>query len=272
MGLDIAELLLEIEENFSINILEEDMVNKSQHESVIEYDDRFTVKFLCDLIERRIQKKNEGINSFPNLFPEINNSVHETLSKQFNISDHNQIVNESSLEQLANLSASPLPAGFWRRFRKIQKDDEDELKSIKSYIVSREYISTVDIGCLSFCISIVLLGFLCFFELLLFMDGKLSRFAWRSFLVILFAPSCILFGIRAIVNWVRCGRKSQITVAEIVNHIVDKKRDHSVRIDGSPYSREEIEQGVIELISKHTSVKQKDITMDCCIIKDLGLG
>jgi hypothetical protein len=268
MGLDLAELLVMIQEDFSIRIGEEDedvLFNKLPQESVEEYDARFTVGFLCDWVERQIQKKNEGIDSFSNILPEVSNSVRETLAKQFKISNPAQISTESSLEQLANLSASPLTTKFWRRLRKIRKNDTDELKAIKSYIVSRECIDVVDTAALSCVIVFVLCFSLVVVETLLFFYYT-GQFLFAAFVV----PIGILFGIRVLVNWVRCGRKSQITVAEIINHIVDKKRDHSVHIDGSPYSREEIEQDVIKIVSDVSGAMF--ITMDMHIIKDLNLG
>jgi acyl carrier protein len=269
MGIDILDIVFRLEKKFSILIersdftgSEEEWINKSQQENADKYINQLTVKFLCDLVEQKIQKKNKGIDSFPNMLHEAGNSVRETLSKQFNISDPTRIANELSLDQLADFSASPISTGFWQQFRTIRKDDADELKTIKSYLISREYVSAFKTLALSFGITSALCGWL--------LISGLLRKDVLYFLTVLFAPSGILFGIRAIVNWTRCGNKSQITVAEIINYIVDQKRDHSVRADGLPYSREEIEQSVAEVLCESLAVNPEKITQDARIIKDLG--
>jgi acyl carrier protein len=266
MGLELAEIFINIEDKFSIEIEEEELwFDKSQQANVDEYTDQLTVKFLCDLVERKIQEKNKGISSFPNILCRVGDSVRETLSKQFNISDPTRIVNELSLEQLADFSASPISAGFWRQLRKIRKDDADELKTIKSYLLYREYVSAFKILVLPLGITVV---FSVWLWILLLKNVS-------NFLVILLVPIGILFGIlfgiRAIVNWTRRRNRSQITVGEIIDYIVDKKRDRSVRADGLPYSREEIEQGVIKILCESLFVKPEDITMGTRLIKDLRL-
>jgi acyl carrier protein len=297
MGVDILDIVFNIEKKYCVTIERSDLIPdevlaKSQGKSFDEYTDRFTVKFLCDLVERKIREKNEGI-LFPNVLQEVGDSVREILSKQFNIpepvwaagfapeqplhvvalacsasrrlerlqhiTDTTRITNELSLGQLADLAGLPVSGGFWRRFRKGRQDDTDELKMIKSYLISREYISAFKTLVLLFGITFV------FFVWFFIAD-------WSSVDVLKIGAvlSCILFGIRAIVNWARSGSRSRITVADIINYIVDKKRDHSVRADGQPYSREEIEQGISDILCDCLALKPEKITPDARIIKDLG--
>ncbi|MDR1053577.1 MAG: hypothetical protein LBL39_05325 [Planctomycetaceae bacterium] len=264
MGVDILDIVFHIEKKYYITIDRSDLIPDEVlgQKNIDEYLDRFTVKFLCDLVEQKIREKNKEINSFPNVLQEVGNSVRETFSKQFNIPDTTKITNELSLEQLANLSASPIHAGFWRQLRKRRKDDTDELKMIKSYLISREYVSVFKTLALSFVITFA------FFVWLFISDWEGVNVL--KILAALFVPSCVLFGIRAIVNLTKSRSGSKITVAEMINYIVDQKRDHSVRTDGQPYSRKEIEQDIAEILCDCLALKPEKITPDARIVKDLG--
>ncbi|MDR1480823.1 MAG: hypothetical protein LBJ00_18000 [Planctomycetaceae bacterium] len=219
------------------------------------------------MVEQKIREKNRGIDFFPNTLQEVSDSARETLAEKFNITDTTQITDDLSLSRLADFSASPIPCNFWQQLRKIQKDDTDELKMIKSYIISREYISAFKTLMLSVAIS---LGFM--FLLSFLPTMSLSIWNEDTILAVLFAPSVILFGRRAILNWIRRNKKSKIKVTEIINHIVKQKHKHSVRPDGQPYTRKEIEQGIAEILCDILGVKPKKITPDARLTKDLGMN
>jgi acyl carrier protein len=277
MGLDFVEIMCSIDDKFFIELDEYDIdlmfgnkeyqSKKSRWEITQEINQRLTVRFLCDLVEQKIREKNRGIDFFPNTLQEVSDSARETLAEKFNITDTTQITDDLSLSRLADFSASPIPCNFWQQLRKIQKDDTDELKMIKSYIISREYISAFKTLMLSVAIS---LGFM--FLLSFLPTMSLSIWNEDTILAVLFAPSVILFGRRAILNWIRRNKKSKIKVTEIINHIVKQKHKHSVRPDGQPYTRKEIEQGIAEILCDILGVKPKKITPDARLTKDLGMN
>lgn len=252
MGIDLLDIVYRLEKNFSIRIDRADIVDseewnrtvrskeKTQQELQNEFVDKLTVRFLCDLVEQKIREKNEGIDRFPNMLRQVEDSVRETLSEHFNIADSSGIKRVFRLEQLAHLSESPLAVDFWKRFHKIRQDDSDEWKSIKAFALSREYVSAWKTCFLSFGITFVL----CIW---LWIIGCL----WKDvshFLIVLFVPGIILFGLRFVINWTRHNKPSQIAVGEIIDYLVDRKRDHSVRADGLPYSRAEIEKIVADTL------------------------
>ena len=269
MGLDLLDIVYRLEKNFSIKIDREDFFgseeewgNKPLQQAIDEYTDRLTVKFLCDLVEQKIREKNEKADDFPNVLLAVANSVRQTLAKTFGIDNWEMIREDYRLSQLAKMSASSLPVGFWRRFRTMRKDDPDELKEIKIFLRSREYIPAGKTTALSFGITFALC-------LWLWIIGDLWKDIF-SFLVVLLVPCVIFFGLRFVLNWTRRRKASDVSVGEIINDIADRQRDHSVRADGLPYSREEIEIFVAETLVEALAVDPKEIKPEARLIRDLG--
>jgi len=298
MGVDLLDMVYRLEKTFSINIergdlIPEFIVNDTQGKYVVdgklneqgleEIKKRMpsadlssfgknptiqsiatilTVKSICDLVEQKIREKNEGVNGFPNVLLQVNNSVLETLAKQFNIADPSKIDTKFRLNQLADLSVSPLSTAFWKRFYRIQRNDLSELKAIKVYVLSRELVSAWNTLYLSSVITIS------FFILLLiggfFWDGVLY------FLTALFVPGIILFGLRSIVNRQRSYKASRVTVGEIIDYLADQRQDRSVRADGLPYSRTEIEQCVAKILCEVLAIELEEIKPESRLIQDLG--
>ena len=196
-----------------------------------------TVGALCDLVENKIRAKNKGIDTFPNISLQISHSVPKTLAKCFNIADSSRVIQEMRLEQLAGLSDTPLPKNFWRQFHKRFLDDSDELKAIKVCVRSRELVSAWDTFLWSFFVTFVM-GLWFWLALAFdFFDFDILSFI----IVVLLIPSLALSGLRFAVNWKRCGQASRVTVGKIIDTLVEQRPDHSVRADGLPYSRKEIE-------------------------------
>ena len=222
-----------------------------------------TVGTLCGIVENKIRAKNNGIDTFPNISLQVSHSVPKTLAKCFNIADSSRIVQEMRLEQLAGLS--PLPKNFWRQFYKRFKDDSDELKAIKVCVRSCELVSAWDTSFWSF--------FVTFVSCLWFWLGVVFdffHFDVLPFLTVLFIPSLVLFGSRFVMNWKRCGQASRVTVGEIIDALVEQRPDHSVRADGLPYNRKEIEQIVAEILCEALAVKPEEVRPEARIIHDLG--
>ena len=206
-----------------------------------------TVGALCDLVENKIRAKNKGIDTFPNISLQISHSVPKTLAKCFNIADSSRVIQEMRLEQLAGLSDTPLPKNFWRRFYKICRGDPDKLKTIKVCVRSRELVSTWKTFCWSFVITLIWALVLYLGSTVWLCCNALGSYGtlWiddvRLFLTVLFIPGFVLFGFQFAVNWNRCGQAPRMTVAEIIHDIGEQRTDRSVRADGLPYSRKEIE-------------------------------
>ncbi|MDR1480825.1 MAG: hypothetical protein LBJ00_18010 [Planctomycetaceae bacterium] len=255
MGLDFVDVMICIEDKFLIEI----------REGAEKLRD---VEELCDWVEQKIREKNEGIESFPNISKTVSDSVHKILAEKFNIADTTQITDDLSLSRLADFSASPIPYNFWQQLRKIQNDDTDELKMIKSYMISCDYLSVFNTMLASVFLFIGI-TFWCVIVFPLVLGYHLLT-SWRT-VIALFTPSIMFFGIQPIFNWIQRNKKSKITVAEIINHIVKQKHKHSVRTDGQPYSRKEIEQGVLEILHERLSING-EITLDDRLVEDLGMG
>jgi len=294
MGIDLLDIVFRLEKTFSITIDREDLVpdfiindrqgkyvvdgkltvqgldevkrrmpsadlsSFAKNPVIVELATILTVRTLCDLVEQKIREKNEGTNAFPNVWLQVNNFVPEILSKQFNIADTSKIERKLRLEQLADLSDPPLSALFWRRFLTICRGDPNELKAIKAYVLSRELVSVWKTLFLSLGITTA-----CCLWFGIWTD------IWTIF-VLLFVPAIILFGLRSIVNRVNRRKASRVTVGEIIDNLVDQRSDRSVRADGLPYSRTEIEQGVAEALCKSLAVKPEEIKPEARIYNDLG--
>ena len=230
-----------------------------------------TVKFLCDLVECKIREKNEDINDFPNMLLQAGNSVTETLAKQFNIADSSKIDQKLRLEQLTDMSDPPLPTDFWRRFYKIQRNETSELRAIKACVRSRMFVSIWKTTYLTITISLVC-GIILWLGSVVWLHNALWLNDVFYLLTVLFVllPIFILFGLRHVVNWKRCHHPSRVTVGEIIDVLVDLRPDHSVRGDGIPYSREEIEQIVAEVLCETLGVKPEEIRPEANIFHDLG--
>ena len=282
MGIDLLDIVFRLEKMFSIHIERKDIfdileLKDTNNPPASDAIDKFTVKTLCDVVEHKIRKKNEGIGDFPNVSLQVANSVPKTLATYFNIADSSKIERKLRLEQLVDLADSPLPVGFWRRFHKICRGDPDELKTIKVYVRSRELVSAWGMFWRSFGITL-LWGLMLYLGSTVWLCCNTLRgnALWiddvKNFLTILFIPAIILFGLRFIVNWKRCGQASCVTIEEIINDLGEQRADRSVRADGLPYSRTEIEQGVAEVLCEALAVKPEKIKPEARIIKDLGAG
>ncbi len=91
MGVDILDIVYRLEKKFSIRIDRDNIVDQEEWKRVVrskqktqkelhdEFVDRFTVKFLCDLVEQKIREKNEGIDDLPYGRAEIEHFVAEAL-------------------------------------------------------------------------------------------------------------------------------------------------------------------------------------------------
>ena len=283
MGLDLLDIVFRLEKTFSIRIEAGDIFDLSGWKDLDrtkplskEFADKITVKTLCDLVEYKIRMKNDGIGEFPNVSFQVTNSVSKTLATCFNITDSSKIEQKLRLEQLVDLADSPLSPDFWRRFHKICRGDPDELKTIKTYARARVFISKWKTFCWSFGITFVwglmlYLGstvWLCYNTLVV--RGTMWIDDFENFLTVLFIPGIILFGLQYATNWKRCGQASRITVEDIINHLCEQRTDHSVRADGFPYSRAEIEQGVAEILCEALAVKPEEIKPEARIVTDLG--
>jgi len=230
-----------------------------------------TVGTLCDIVENKIREKNEVNNEFPNVLLQVSNSVSETLSKHFNIADSSKIERNLRLEQLADLSDSPLPSDVWRRFHKIRRDDPVELKAIKTCVRSRVFIPIWKTSYWAITISLVcgLMLWLCI-AMWLHNALRINDFVYLLTVLLVLAPIFISSGLRFAVNWKRCGRASRIMVGEIIDCLVEQRPDHSVRADGLPYSREEIEHTVAEILCEVLAVEPKEVRPESRLIHDLG--
>jgi len=300
MGVDLLDIVYRLERAFTIKIergdlIPDDIINNTQGKYVVdgelttlgleEIERRMpsanfssfekkpaiqnlatilTVGTLCDLVEQKVREKNKDGN-FPNVSLQISNSVSETLSKHFNIADSSKIDRNLHLEQLAGLSDAPLSPDVWRQFYKICRDDPDDLKTIKVCIRSQELVSTWDAFCWSLIITIIVgvwfwngiaLGFF-YFDVL-------------SCITVLSIPGVILFGSRFVMNWKRCGRAPRTTVGEIIDYLVGQRPDRSIRADGLPYRREEIEQIVADILCEVLAVEPEKVTPKARILHDLG--
>ena len=307
MGIDLLDIVYRLEKAFSIKIERDDLIpvdifNDTQGKYVVngeltilglkEIKRRMpsanlssfekkptiqslatilTVGTLCDLVENKISEKNKEVGEFPNALLQVSNSVSETLSKQFNISDTPKIERNLRLEQLARLSDSPLPSDAWRRFHKIRRTDPDELKSIKTCARSLVLISIWKTS-----YSAIIISLVCGLALWLCSAVWLHNIFWindvlyLSTVLFVLAPIIILFGVRFVVNWKRCGRASRVTVGEIIDYLVDRRPDHSIRADGLPYSRSEIERIVGDTLCEALAVEPKEVRPEARIFHDLG--
>ena len=307
MGVDLLDIVYRLEKTFSIRIDREDMVpydilNDTQGKYVANgkltllgleelkaripsadfssfetnpiiqsFASILTVGTLCDIVEQKIRKKNEDASGFPNVLLQINTSVSKMLAMCFNIADTEKIKRELRLEQLISLSDTPLPTDFWKRFHKIQRAEPNEWKAIKTYVRSRVLISIWKTSYWALTISLI-----CGVIFWLGSTVLLLEAFWINDILFLLmalfvpAPIPILFGFRFVANWKRCGQASRVTVGEIIDYLVDQRPNRSVRGDGLPYSREEIEQGVAVALCESLGVTPEEIRPEARIYQDLG--
>lgn len=91
------------------------------------------------------------------------------------------------------------------------------------------------------------------------------------------AVSFVIVGILILIFWTgydnyRCRTcVPNITLGEITDEII-AQRKRSLKKDGSPYTREEIEEVVKAALCEALAVKPKDVTPEKDLVRDLGMG
>ncbi len=277
MGVDLLDIVYRLEKTFSIRIDREGFFGpmsewdealrsgqKTQQQLFDKYSDRLTVKFLCDLVERRIREKNEGIDTFPDFLAETKKSVHGALAEFFDITNPSLIEGDDTLAALCEKAKIPSPR--WSQLYRIRKSDTPTLKLIKMQVSSRELISSGKALWQSITVPIIL-----YVLLLLFGSFLLSRELVGLLAIAVWSlPIVLFFERRFVINRFRSRRPPRITVDELIQELVKLRPDHSVRADGISYSRAEIEQAVAEALIEALAVKPEEIKPEARIIKDLG--
>ena len=253
MGLDLAEFLICIEEEFDININD----NDSPFEGEIEV----TVAMMIDFVERKIREKETAELMAVDYPQKVFKQIKEFLAAYAEVSSED-VLPET---QLADLFADH------KRWQKIWQTDSNEIREIGDVLWR---LSNVDQLYRNTRLMHIVWGLtvMFFFPLLLWLLG-----ANKTGVVI---GAISFFVISAPFVW-RIGRKiiyghcrippHLMTVGQLAEAITTHRHRH-LAADGSPLSRSAIEDRVINILADTIGMKPSDIMFSDRLVQDLKMG
>ena len=251
MGLEIAEFLIQVEEELGLAIGSDDLDQSKD----------WTVGDMVDLIEKKIREK----------------ETKEILSEQYPLMVAEEVKN--TLESFSH----NLPSGFghetlmselfpenraWDQF--LESDDPVvlEIESAASAFSNHQRIVKNSLALYSLFLVTCGTG-----AIFLFHN---STYIVIPLLLILLVPISYLWWKITKRKIIGLNAKSlkQITFADLVQRVTKERRRY-LKTDGLVcrcYTREEIEQLVIKMICDVTAIKIEKITLDRTLVRDLGMG
>ncbi|MCL2623765.1 MAG: hypothetical protein FWD31_08880 [Planctomycetaceae bacterium] len=264
MGVDFLDIMYRVERSLGIRIEPEDF-------NFITESGKLLVGEFYDVVERKVSKAAlETINS-PDYWEKTLNDVKQAFSEGLGLPKSENWTKETSLRELYEQIPENERRKTWRNFTKhgngpvVQKTNWAIFAKFKHLPVWIGFS-----GCLILALicPLVMTGYYFYSKtwLLTIFDewifGLLVFFLGGIFWLLIFCG----INIRCRVNFL-----PEMTLGEIVDFIVlyEKK---SLKEDGSPYTREEIERIVKAALCDALAVKPEDVTPEADIIRDLGMG
>lgn len=246
MGLEIAAFLMQVEEELGLEITDSDLDEPKA----------WTVGDMVGFIEKKIREK-ETEEIISEHYPLV---VAEEMKKTLRSYSPSGIAPETLMSEIFPESKT------WDQF--LDSDDSVALEIESAVSTFTDYQRFVKISLALFAFFALTLAFALSF--LLENPGNIVMslllvpvfgYIWRKISL------RILFGLNA---------KSlrRITFADLVQRVTEERRRH-VKNEGRTYryyTREEIEQLVIKIISDVTAMKTSKITLDKTLVRDLRMG
>lgn len=234
MGLEIAELMLEVEERYAIEIDEDDVKDLS------------TFGDLVDLVKRKIDEP---------LRPEIAESSYEIILSSFLAELLSLIPKEIQVDETTKLSELK-PFVKRRDIWSIVQKRFPELPSWKQIGLRRVYFLDKPTIFGFFGVMVVwMIVFTCIGE----------RPDWRISIAAMVA--CLGTGL----GWLFlfAGRLPHRTIGDVVKEIVEKRQK---RLRASQLSSDEVEYELRNFVCKAFALKSEKVRRESELVKDLGLG
>lgn len=250
MGIDFLDIIYRVEKTFGIRFVREEF-DFSQG--------RYLVGDFYDLVERKVCAAAKDILETPDYRGKILNEVKRALSEELDVED--DWTEETTLGRIYEQIPETERKKTWKQFRTQAPTDSNVNVARIVDEKSNRSLKAVWIGYIAFLLVISLI----FLNPLVNRGNGVVSFAG---FVLVAAPS-LIFWIKY--NDYRCYMSvPQLTLGEIVDSVIEQRRQ-SLKKDGSPYTREEIEEGVKAALCEALAVKPKDVTPEKDLVRDLGM-
>ena len=250
MGIDFLDIMYRVERSFGIRL---DVRKDFDFSS-----GKYLVGDFYDLVERKVCAASKEILESQNYREKIFRDVKQALSEELDIEDN--WTEETTVRQLYEQIPESRRKKTWINFGGENKNPL--INTVENILRSRIHGNLwFAWGGYVFCVFI-----LSFFIGQFFFQSGLLTF------LICFFPGSLLWSIiwEKYDKYRRCRHVPEMPLGEIADIIIAHQK-MSLKKDGSPYTREEIEEIVKTVICEALAVKPEDVTPDADMLRDLGM-
>ncbi len=252
MGLDFVEVMMAIEDKFGVTIVsgEFDLPEK-----------KVLVKDLYDIVERNTCKQAAAVLESQGFQEKTFEDVRHTFADGLELAQSDFWDKETTLKQLYDQIPTGKRKKIWKKFRSHYKI---RTQSTILHFVNAKYKRHL------------LAAWCGYFAFVFVIPACVGQCFWQLGLVvpvIFFVPGSIfwLYLWGEICERHRNAIPPNVTLGEIADHIIVQHRK-SLKEDGSPYTRSEIEEIVKQILCCELGLKPEDVTPEADLVRDLGMG
>jgi len=249
MGIDFLDIMYRVEKSFGIRFVQDDFDFTQR---------KLLVGDFYDLVERKVCAASKEILESQDYREKIFRDAKRALSEELGVEDH--WTEETTVRQLYAQIPESRRKKTWINFGGENKNPL--INTVENILRSRIHGNLwLAWGGYVFCVFI-----LSFFIGQFFFQSGLLTF------LICFFPGSLLWSIiwEKYDKYRRRRRVPEMPLGEIVDTIIAWQR-MSLKKDGSPYTRDEIEEIVKTVICEALAVKPEDVTPDADMLRDLGM-
>ena len=264
MGIDFLDIMYRLKKELGIRFEREDF-----HFTP---GGKYLVGEFYNLVEQKVCKASREILDSPDYWEKMFSEVRQAFAEGLSLSESERWTKETTVRQLYEQIPETERRKTWRKFRKYHVGYGIAQKI--NWAIDSKYPDTPFlIGCLGslflFILSpVLLIGYYFYAKTWLFKNNV----EWG--LGFVFILSVILFWL---LNWGYIDKRRRVnflpnmTLGEVIDQIVLREKK-SLKNDGVPYTREEIEAIVKAALCAALAVKPEEVTPEKDLVRDLGMG
>jgi acyl carrier protein len=258
MGIDLLDIMYRLEKDFDIRFEQEDF-----HFTP---GGKYTVGEFYDLVERKVCKASQEILDSPNYWEKTFHEVKQAFAEGLGLPESEHWTKDTTMRELCEQIPKNERRKAWRNLKRNHSywwSKYGDIVSSMLHYIDRKH------DCM-FCLAWV--GYVFFVFVLPFQLGQWLFQADLLAVAVCFLPgSLIWWSLWKYYDDFRKGTiRMDMTLGIITDRVIVRKKK-SLKDDGSPYTRKEIEEIVKTVLCAVLAVKPKDVTPEADLMRDLGM-
>jgi acyl carrier protein len=258
MGVDFLDIMFRLEKSLGIRFEREDF-NFTP-------GGKYSVGEFYDLVEQKVCKASREILNSPDYWEKTFNEVRQVFAEGLGLPESDRWTKEMTIRELNEQIPKTKRRKTWINFKKQRSE-----MWTKHGIIVLSMLRYVDPkhDCL---FSLACVGYVFFVTVLPFQLGQWLFQADLITVAVWFLPGSLIWWF--LWMWYDDYRKGTIQMDMTLEKIADRvilRKKKSLKEDGSPYTREEIENIVKAAICEALAVKPELVTPEADLVRDLGM-